>query len=96
MQATRKTREVVWVELDLPEEDRFKLPATTGSFRSRSEMTVTKVTWELTEKANNSHPITALAVEDDNNVPWTLSLRLSEVPLKIRSALISACQEGDF
>lgn len=95
LKAERKTREVVWVELELPEGERFTLPATTGSFRSRSEMTVTRLTWELTEKADNSHPIEASAVESDG-CHWTLSLRLSDVPLKVRSALISACQEGDF
>lgn len=95
MQAERKTREVVWVELNLPEDERFKLPARTGGFRSGGEMTVTRLTWHLTEGKNKSHPLDAVAVEDDG-VTWTLSLRMSDVPLRVRSALVSACQTGDI
>jgi len=95
LQAERKTKELVTIELVLPEGERFKLPHSGTGFRSGSEMEVTRLLWHVTESKNRSHPIDAHAVEDDG-VNWTLSLRMSDVPLHVRSALVSACIEGDI
>jgi hypothetical protein len=47
-------------------------------------MTVTKLIW--TVSAGQSHPIDAKAV-DENDIPWTLSLRMSDIPDHIQIEL---------
>lgn len=91
MQAERIEHKLIDIVLVLPEDERFKLPASTQP----GSMTVTRLKWAVTGSNNQSHPITASAV-DDGGIQWTLSLRMSDVPLHVRSALVSACQEGDI
>jgi hypothetical protein len=92
LQATREEIKHVRVSLELPKESWFKLPA--GSTMS-GDLTVKSLRWDVTEKKHNTHPIDAKAVGEDG-CGWTLSLRMIDLPLNVKTALISACQEGDI
>lgn len=89
--ATRHTETLVRIELELIKGQRFKLPASTQP----GFMEVRKVVWDLSKAHTHSHPLTAKA-KDENGCEWTLSLRMSDVPQEVKTALISACMEGDL
>lgn len=87
MKAVRTEVTSIFIVLDLGEEDQFTVPS--GITR---KMTVTALNWEV--RSNNSHPITAKAVDEDK-VGWTLGLRWHDIPEPVQDALEASCFEGD-
>lgn len=90
MQARREEVKLVFVNLDLPEADRFNLPA---SVKADGVMRVHQLKWEVL--SNNSHPITAKAI-DSTGCNWTLSLRMDEIPPKVQGALKAPLSPSDI
>lgn len=91
MKATREVETIVHIELKLEGRDRFQLPAHTRA----GWMTVNRVRWTVGLENTHSHPLTALVIDDDDCY-WTLSLRMSDVPEHVRTALTAACEPGDI
>lgn len=91
MQARREEVKLVFVNLDLPEADRFDLPA---SVKADGMMRVHQLKWEV--QSNNSHPVTAKAIDTITGVHWTLSLRMNDVPLPVQEALKAPLSPSDI
>lgn len=91
MKATREVETIVHVKVGLEGRDRFQLPAHTRA----GMMTVHRVRWQVGLENTHSHPLTAWAIDDDG-CHWTLSLRMSDVPEHVRTALTAACEPGDM